>query len=101
MPFKKNTNYLFLSLLLLTFTLGFSQNSAKFKVVLDAGHGGKDPGAVKNGVQEKDVALDVVLKIGKILDRSSLSSEFAMVNVQPATNHCFPDICSCSWILVA
>lgn len=70
MPFKKNTNYLFLSLLLLTFTLGFSQNSAKFKVVLDAGHGGKDPGAVKNGVQEKDVALDVVLKIGKILEKN-------------------------------
>ena len=38
---------------------------------MDAGHGGKDPGAVKNGVQEKDVALDVVLKIGKILEMNS------------------------------
>ena len=70
MPFKKNTNYLFLMLLFLTIITGFAQNSGKFKVVLDAGHGGKDPGAVKNGVKEKDVVLDVVLKIGKILEKN-------------------------------
>ena len=70
MPSKKNTKYLFLLLLIFGFTFCFSQNNAKFKVVLDAGHGGKDPGAVKNGVQEKDVALDVVLKIGKILEKN-------------------------------
>ena len=40
----------------------------KFKVVLDAGHGGKDPGAAKNGCIEKLIALDVVLRIGKILE---------------------------------
>jgi len=40
----------------------------KFKVVLDAGHGGKDPGAQKNGCVEKLIALDVVLRIGKILE---------------------------------
>lgn len=40
----------------------------KFKVVLDAGHGGKDPGATKNGCIEKIIALDVVLRIGKILE---------------------------------
>ena len=71
MPLTKNTNYLFLLLLFLTFNTGFAQNSSKFKVVLDAGHGGKDPGAVKNGVKEKDVVLDVVLKIGKILEKNN------------------------------
>ncbi|WP_297869442.1 N-acetylmuramoyl-L-alanine amidase [uncultured Flavobacterium sp.] len=71
MPLTKNTNYLFLLLLFLTFNIGFAQNSSKFKVVLDAGHGGKDPGAVKNGVKEKDVVLDVVLKIGKILEKNN------------------------------
>lgn len=70
MPSKKNTKYMYLLLLLFTFTFGFSQNNAKFKVVLDAGHGGKDPGAIKNGIKEKDVALDVVLKIGKILEKN-------------------------------
>lgn len=57
-------------LLLFEITIGFSQNLPKFKVVLDAGHGGKDPGAVKNGIREKDVALDVVLRIGKILEKN-------------------------------
>ncbi|OPG94085.1 cell wall hydrolase [Chryseobacterium mucoviscidosis] len=34
-----------------------------FKVWIDAGHGGKDPGAVANGLQEKDIALKVSLGI--------------------------------------
>jgi N-acetylmuramoyl-L-alanine amidase len=33
-------------------------------VVIDAGHGGKDPGAVANGVREKDVNLAVAKKLG-------------------------------------
>lgn len=33
------------------------------KVWIDAGHGGKDPGAVGNGLQEKDIALKVSLGI--------------------------------------
>ncbi len=32
-------------------------------VVIDAGHGGEDPGAVVAGVREKDIALDIVLRI--------------------------------------
>ena len=36
-------------------------------VCIDAGHGGKDPGAVSGGVQEKDIALAVALKIGALL----------------------------------
>lgn len=30
-----------------------------FQVVVDAGHGGSDPGAVANGVQEKDLNLQI------------------------------------------
>lgn len=37
------------------------------KVFLDAGHGGKDPGALGNGLKEKDINLSVALKIGDIL----------------------------------
>ena len=36
-------------------------------VCIDAGHGGKDPGACANGVQEKDIALTVALKVGALL----------------------------------
>ncbi|WP_096224907.1 N-acetylmuramoyl-L-alanine amidase [Geobacillus sp. FJAT-46040] len=37
------------------------------RIVLDAGHGGKDSGAVGNGLREKDLTLDIVKKIGNLL----------------------------------
>ncbi len=36
-------------------------------IVIDPGHGGKDPGAIANGVMEKDVALGISLKLEKFL----------------------------------
>lgn len=36
-------------------------------IVIDAGHGGNDPGTVPNGVKEKDINLAVALKLGKAL----------------------------------
>ena len=40
------------------------------KIVLDAGHGGKDHGARgKNGTKEKDVTLGIVLKLGKLIEQ--------------------------------
>jgi len=36
-------------------------------IVIDAGHGGKDPGAVSGDIQEKDVTLSVAKKLGRIL----------------------------------
>ena len=38
-------------------------------IVVDAGHGGKDPGASGNGVVEKKVALAVALKLGEYLKK--------------------------------
>lgn len=38
------------------------------KVFIDAGHGGKDPGAVSNGLQEKDIVLAVSLAIKQQLE---------------------------------
>lgn len=38
-----------------------------FVVVLDAGHGGNDPGNLGNGFLEKNIALNIVLKVGAYL----------------------------------
>ncbi len=39
-------------------------------VVIDPGHGGRDPGAIgENGTQEKDITLDVALELKKRLDK--------------------------------
>ncbi len=43
------------------------------KVWLDAGHGGKDPGALGNGMQEKNITLPVTLEIGEILKRHGVT----------------------------
>lgn len=62
-----------LSLLLLFFTYfvginpAHSQNYELKTVVIDPGHGGKDPGAVANGVREKNVVLNVGIKAGELI----------------------------------
>lgn len=42
------------------------------KIILDAGHGGSDPGAVGNGLRESDIALSVTQKVGNILKSSGV-----------------------------
>lgn len=44
----------------------FAQNKVN-KIVLDAGHGGRDPGARGAFSNEKDITLAVVLRLGKIM----------------------------------
>lgn len=47
-----------------------AQNTAPFVIVLDAGHGGKDHGAIgKNKAREKNVNLAVALKLGEKLEK--------------------------------
>ncbi|MBL7110543.1 MAG: N-acetylmuramoyl-L-alanine amidase [Bacteroidales bacterium] len=39
-------------------------------VVLDAGHGGKDPGALGKKSREKDIVLSITLKVGKYIEEN-------------------------------
>lgn len=40
-------------------------------IVIDAGHGGKDAGAIGiNGVKEKDINLGIALKLGKLIEEN-------------------------------
>ena len=41
-------------------------------IVLDAGHGGANPGATYNGRQEKDDALALTMAIGSILENNGV-----------------------------
>ena len=60
------------ALLLLSFTVPDEENKSDdpFIVVLDAGHGGHDPGNLGNGYLEKKIALNIVLKVGEILSKN-------------------------------
>lgn len=46
------------------------------KVILDAGHGGSDPGAVYNGRQEKDDVLRLALAVGKLLEENGVEAAY-------------------------
>ncbi|WP_426475925.1 N-acetylmuramoyl-L-alanine amidase family protein [Chryseobacterium balustinum] len=60
---------------LLIFFTSFAFAQKKFTVVLDAGHGGSDTGANRNYsdiglVQEKNVTLGIVLRLGAMLEKN-------------------------------
>jgi N-acetylmuramoyl-L-alanine amidase len=41
------------------------------RIVIDAGHGGKQPGAIsESGVSEKDITLDIALRLHRLLDKA-------------------------------
>ncbi|WP_395043195.1 N-acetylmuramoyl-L-alanine amidase [Flavobacterium sp.] len=69
MKIKNRINLLLTLLFLLGINNSFSQSN-KFKVTLDAGHGAHDFGATYHGHVEKNIALAVMLKVGKILEKN-------------------------------
>ena len=59
-------------ILLFCCNLFFSQyNNDVFTVVIDAGHGGIDPGNVGNGYFEKKIALNIALGVGERLENNN------------------------------
>lgn len=72
MKFFKNYMLLFRRLVLLVFAFysGFLMaQDARFTVVIDAGHGGHDAGAVGAIAKEKDINLAVSLQLGAMIDQ--------------------------------
>ena len=52
-----------------TFSLAQQLGLRVKKIVLDPGHGGKDPGAMAYNLKEKDIVLKVALKLAPILEK--------------------------------
>ena len=59
------------------FIYSFSQSNliqnSQFTVVIDAGHGGKDPGNTGNGFIEKDIALKISTNLGILLEKRGVN----------------------------
>lgn len=73
---KKVLIYIVLSLLVISPALAKGVPDKPFTVVIDAGHGGKDPGAIGKIALEKNLNLDVALLTGKMI-----KEQFPDVNV--------------------
>jgi N-acetylmuramoyl-L-alanine amidase len=50
------------------YTTSLTAQSRSFTVVIDPGHGGRDPGALGSTSKEKDIVLSVGLKLGKLIE---------------------------------
>ena len=64
--------YIFILILFIPLTLNGQekQNYHLNTVVIDAGHGGKDPGAPGDYKDEKDIVLSIALKVGKHIEKN-------------------------------
>ncbi len=49
------------------------------KIVIDAGHGGANPGAVYGGRREKDDVLSLALAVGEVLEQSGVDVYYTRV----------------------
>jgi N-acetylmuramoyl-L-alanine amidase len=71
---KKITYYFLFCLFFITFqTFAQKKTQEKFIIVIDAGHGGNDPGKPKgknNYAHEKDLNLEIAFKIGKYITQN-------------------------------
>lgn len=49
---------------------GQQKNGSIKTVVIDAGHGGKDPGTIVGKAREKNIVLDIALKLGSLIKQN-------------------------------
>lgn len=66
----KKTFFLTFLIAILCCSTTFVYAQKSYTIVIDAGHGGKDPGNLGNGFKEKNIALKVALTIGRELKKN-------------------------------
>ena len=55
---------------IISFSANEIKNEKNWVIVIDAGHGGKDPGALGSMSREKDINLAIALKTGEYIERN-------------------------------
>ena len=55
-----------------------------FVVVIDPGHGGHDPGAVGRRGKEKNINLNVALKVGRLIQNNIYSEDRCLYPFRPS-----------------
>ena len=65
---------IFFSFVIYYFEVNFLNNRYIKGIVVDAGHGGSDPGAISNGIYEKDLNLKAANYMYKRLQELGISS---------------------------
>ena len=53
-----------------------------YSIMLDAGHGGQDPGAVYKGRQEKNDNLKLALAVGEILKNKGIDIPVPVMSIR-------------------
>lgn len=71
MAYSNNYNRILTFFLLLFFAFSSNSQENKYTIVIDPGHGGKDPGNTGNGYLEKNIALKIALGLGEVLEKNS------------------------------
>lgn len=56
--------------ILFNFTFVYHLFAQVKTIVIDAGHGGKDPGAISKILKEKDITLSIALKLGELIKKN-------------------------------
>ena len=69
----RNIKLFFLIFFLFNFKNDAQSLKNEFVVVVDAGHGGKDPGNRGNGYFEKNIALKIALNVGQTLSKNGVN----------------------------
>lgn len=67
---KKSFLHIVLLLCTMCFGISYMAEAQNFVLVIDAGHGGHDPGAIGKKAKEKDINLNVALKLGKMVQEN-------------------------------